>query len=102
MLEHLIDHYIAVSVSVFSILTLLAVVKKAVENRLGELGILWWFVAWILGFGSAFLSPDCIDQGWRCWANAGLTHGGLALILYPLTKRITKAIRDRVATGLKQ
>ena len=96
MLEHIIDHYIAVSVSVFSILVFLGLVKRTIEERTGELGLIWWFAAWILGFASAFLSADCLEKGWRCWVNAGLIHGGLALILYPLTKRITAAIRKRV------
>ena len=102
MLSHIIDHYLTIAVSVFSVLALLQIVKSATAKALNVPGAVWWFVAWGLGCAAALVAPqDCAAEGWRCWANAALINGGLAIVLYPMTKRIMAAIRAKVSPGLK-
>lgn len=96
MLDYLIENYLAVAITVFSVLVLLQLIKKAANKVLNIPGLVWWFVAWAMAAAASLITPqDCAETGWRCYVNAMLIYGALAIVLYPVSKRITTAIRDK-------
>ena len=100
MIDYVVENYVPVLISVFSVLVLLQRIKRPASKALNVPGIVWWFAAWGLGCCAALIAPqDCAEQGWRCWANAASVYGGLAIVLYPISKRITTAIRNKIAPG---
>lgn len=102
MIEHLVSKYLTVIASVFSILLVLQLVKKAVSRKWTLPKLVWWTFAWILGVVSALVVTQCPEgASWQCYGDPGLIHGGIALILYPRLKPVTTALWERLLPSAK-
>jgi hypothetical protein len=77
------------------VLALVELIKRSI-GRITErdLGILWWWLAWLLG-GLAALTQGCGDD-LGCLLRHGLVYGGAAIALYPASKRVLGRLRSAV------
>jgi len=96
-LAYLYDHLVQIAVVVFCLLVFLQRVKIEITKRWEVPDLVWWFAAWALGVVAALVvHRDCSPGDWRCWVEAAIVYSGCALIFYPVTKRITAAVREKI------